>query len=549
MIRRRPASREFRQKRYPFRDVCTVRVMRITLRRMRHPNGLNTLAGILAGAGMLAVIAFPATAASPIATTPPVAPSVTRIADTASSHAFLAAGHQREPFDLTAAGYVESEYRLAGRARVFDWPRRNGDAPQVLAEGRYVTRLLIRRPVDPARFNGTVIVEPMNPSTPVDLPIMWAQSHRHFIEAGYAWVGITIKPNTIQSLKSFDAARYGDLAMPNPSGAPRCSVAQINPSSQPTTTSDETGLAWDIISQTGVLLKSRNAANPLGVAAQRLYLTGQSQTAGYARTWATLFGRHVTGPDGKPLYNAFLYSGSPPWQVPIHQCRAELPPGDPRLITPAIGVPVIEIFAQGDIGTNIVTRRADADTPGDRFRRYEIAGAPHVDPWEERSFASEADTRRATGGGGAGDDGCQPAAVTPSDFPNRYAMNAAWYNLDLWVRRGIAPPHAPWLQLKPQVTGVAFDPAKAFVEDANGNALGGVRTPAVEVPTARWVGAKTGAFRCLFEGYKIPFDAARLRSMYPDHAAYVERVKRSATALLRTRWLTPTDAREISETH
>jgi dienelactone hydrolase len=215
------------------------------------------------------------------------------------------------------------------------------------------------------------------------------------------------------------------------------------------------------------------------------------------------------------------------------------------LITPPVGVPVIELFAQGDIGTNIETRRPDADSKADRFRRYEVAGAPHVDSWEELSFASKADMLRATGDSVASQDNCRPADVAPSDFPNRHAFNAAWQNLDLWVRRGIAPPRAPLLSLKPRAPGQPFDPASAFVEDASGNAMGGVRTPAIDVPTARWVGAKTGAFRCLFEGYKIPFDDAKLRSLYPDHAAYLAQVKRSAAALERERWLTAADAREI----
>jgi hypothetical protein len=175
----------------------------------------------------------------------------------------------------------------------------------------------------------------------------------------------------------------------------------------------------------------------------------------------------------------------------------------------------------------------------------QIAGAPHVDPWEERSFASEADTKRATGNSAAAQDSCQPTNVSPSDFPNRYAMYAAWQNLDRWVRRGTAPPRAPLLQLKQQAPGAAFDPASAFVEDSHGNAVGGVRTPAVDVPTARWVGAKTGAFRCLFEGYKKPFGTAKLRSLYPDHDAYVSRMKRSAAALEQAGWLTAADAKEI----
>lgn len=498
---------------------------------------------------VLAVLGF-CTAADAAATRSlsvemPRLPSVRRIEDGTTSHAFLASSHLRRPVDLNARGYIEEEFLVSGNGRVFDWPARPGEGPQVLAEGPYVTRILVRRPRDAARFNGTAIVEPLNPSSPVDLPIMWAESHEHFMAEGYAWVGITIKPNTIKALKTFDPQRYATVAMPAPAGGPRCAADAINASSQPTTPDDETGLAWDMIGQVGVLLKTRGAPNPLGVAAQRLYLTGQSQTAGYARTFATVFHRWTRGPDTRPLFDAYLYSGSPPWQVPLHQCLADLPEGDARLVTPAVGVPVVELFAEGDIGTNIATRRPDADTRADRFRRYEIAGAPHVSQWEELSFASDADVARATRGAPPrGDDACQPGNVEPSDFPTRYAFNAAWSNLDLWVRKGTTPPRAPRLQLRP---GAAerFHPETAFVVDEHGNARGGVRTPAVDVPLARYVGAKTGAFRCMFEGYRYPFDATRLKQLYPTKEAYVEQVRRSADRLLRDRWLTPADAAEI----
>ncbi len=274
---------------------------------------------------------------------------------------------------------------------------------KVLGRGPYTTRILVRRPKsDPRRFNGTAIVEPFNPSTAVDLPIMWAESREQMLADGYAWVGITIKPNTIKSLKKSRFRR----AMPalrcrNPAPQPRCEAAAINSWSQPTTPSDETGLAWDMLSQLGRLLKEDSPTNPLGQAAQRLYMTGQSQTAGYARTYAWVFGTAVVDAKGKPLFDAYLYSGSPPWQVPLNQCAKDLPAGDPRLITPAVGVPIIELFAQGDIGTNIETRRADADGPRDLFRRYEIAGASHTDPWEELSFASAEDMSRIEAGGPA----------------------------------------------------------------------------------------------------------------------------------------------------
>src|SRR5262249_18616974 len=159
-----------------------------------------------------------------------------------------------------------------------------------------------------------------------------------------------------------------------------------------------------------------------------------------------------------------------------NQCRADLADGDPRLITPAVGVPIIEIFTQGDMGTNLATRRSDADSPEDKFRRYEGAGAPHVDPWGELSFATAGDQARARPRARNADGApCKPSDVTPTDFRNRYVFDAAWRNLDRWVRRGIPAPHGMPLQIKSGSGG--FQPDRSFVTDRYGNALGGVRTP------------------------------------------------------------------------
>ena len=468
-------------------------------------------------------------------------PTVSRpLPVTPRSYPFSAAAHQAVPVDLAAFGYVETEHLVRGRAQVYD---RAGQAVRVLGEGPYTTRILVRRPKDPRRFNGTVVVEPFNPSDGVDLPIMWAESYRQLMAGGYAWVGVTIKPNTIAALRRFDPRRYAAVGMPNPFARPRCSAAEINSWSRPTTPADETGLAWDMLSQVGAVLKSRSAANPIPWPVKRLYMTGQSQTAGYARTYAAFFAGRARGPSGGPLYDGYLYSGSPPWQVPLNQCLGDLKPGDPRLITPAVGVPVIEIFTQGDMGTNIATRRPDADAAADRFRRYEIAAAPHVDPWEGRSFAADADMQRA----GMRDDrqarqACEPKDVAATDFPNRYVFDAALRNLDRWVRQGEPAPRGRPLQL---ASNGPFRPDRGFVLDGYGNAAGGVRMPVVEVPTARWVGAKSGPFVCLFEGYKRPFGSAELRRLYPSHQAYVAKVAASVARLERQRWLTPEDGAEV----
>jgi hypothetical protein len=494
--------------------------------------------------GVSAVIAMPLLIAStPAAAERPALPRVSAaLPVTASSRPFLSAAHQQKPVDLAALGYVEEEYFVSGRARIYDWPER--DHPQVKAEGPYTTRILVRRPVRRAHFSGTVIVEPLNPSMNFDAPIMWAQSWKQFVKDGHAWVGITIKPNTISALKAFDPQRYASVAMPNPPGAPGCAAERINPLSLPGGTATQTGLAWDMLAQIGLRLKSTAPGSPLPWPARRLYMTGQSQTAAYARTFATLFGRSVVGPDGSPLYDAYLYSGGPPWQVPLHQCLEDLAAGDPRLITPAVGVPVIELFAEGDLVTNVESRRPDADTAADRFRRYEVAGAAHTDPWEELSFPTPEDRRRA----GLRDTGesarrCEPTDVMGSDFPIRYAFNVAWRHLDRWVTRGIAPPHARPLELKPR--NGSFLPAQAFVTDELGNARGGVRLPQIDVATARYVGGKTGPFSCQFSGYQFPLSAVQRAARYPEAGSYLKQLRRSAEALVREGWLTREDRDEI----
>ena len=273
-------------------------------------------------------------------------------------------------------------------------------------------------------------------------------------------------------------------------------------------------------------------------------MTGQSQTAGYARLYASAFGRREVGPDDKPLYDGYLYSGSPPWQVPINQCWQAPPDGDPRLITAAAAVPVIELFTQGDLKTNAGSRRPDSDEFPDLFRRYEVAGAAHVDPWEDLSFAADEDAMRAHGRLQDNEaELCSPRGVTPGDFPNRYVFDAAWMNLDAWVRLGRLPPRAPPLALVASPSPLPAD--EAFEVDDSGNAKGGVRTPYVDVPTARWVGAKSGPFVCLFHGYKFPFDGTRLRQLYGTRAGYVKSVATSVKSLVTQRWLTSVDGDSI----
>ena len=72
------------------------------------------------------------------------------------------------PAELDRYGYREEEYFLSGTARSYVAPGPlSGDGRWTVATGPtapYVTRMVVRRPTDPARFNGTVVVEWLNVS-------------------------------------------------------------------------------------------------------------------------------------------------------------------------------------------------------------------------------------------------------------------------------------------------------------------------------------------------------------------------------------------------
>ena len=87
--------------------------------------------------------------------------------------------------DLAKQGYVEEEFFLAGTAKTYDIPRdqmSNGTPSE--ANHPFKTRLVVRRPSSPAKFNGTVVVEWTNVSEGFDNEVEWFHSGEHFVRSG-----------------------------------------------------------------------------------------------------------------------------------------------------------------------------------------------------------------------------------------------------------------------------------------------------------------------------------------------------------------------------
>jgi hypothetical protein len=77
--------------------------------------------------------------------------------------------------------------------------------------------------------------------------------------------------------------------------------------------------------------------------------------------------------------------------------------------------------------------------------------------------------------------------------------------------------------------------------DQYGNAVGGVRTPWLDVPIATYYPSSTPA-SCSLQGHRMPFTSEQLAALYPDHGYYVRPFIAETDRLVHERWLTPADA-------
>lgn len=477
---------------------------------------------------------------------------------TATSFPFLAADRLKAPLNLSAVGYKEEEYFLSGKANVYDW-KEDGSTP-VLNTGDYTNRILVRKPVNPQKFSGTVIVDLFNATNGYDVGYSWAYADL-FTSRGHAWVGITLKPLTVLALKKFNPSRYVALSWKSPRPMPE--GCKLTPDYAPDT---EEGLVWDIINQVGALLKSKDPKNPLaGYKVEHLFMTSMSQSSDTIVTFlnAGFYDRAVMA-DGKHIWSGFLTDSGGGRGKPIHQCTRPPAMGTPRMAFKG-RAPTIVIQTGSDFNAfdALKTRKADSDTPGDQFRLYEIAGTTHVSTYGKLvSSPNDADQTAA---------GYPPHTINfmkepiINDLPREPIVKGAWVNLEKWARDGTPPPKGERIQVEnPTMQDpTVFPPRFGFaVLDENGNQKGGVRTPYVDVPIATYYSWYTSAVpipipsgtstaatidRNWLYGFKTPFDQEKLKKLYGTQENYVKKVWENVDKLVGQRWITPEDGWKIKD--
>jgi hypothetical protein len=200
-----------------------------------------------------------------------------------------------------------------------------------------------------------------------------------------------------------------------------------------------------------------------------------------------------------------------------------------------LDVPVFDLFTEGDMVT--LGAHRTRQPPSGVYRRWEVAGAAHA---EVPRWVVDVTSELSMG------PGC---AVPVNAAPHDAFVKAGLRALTAWVTTGVAPGQSPEV--------LVGDPGAAdpIRRDEYGNALGGIRIPQVQAPTATLDGlpnavaatAPGGLNFCRLYGNTKPFDDATLAGLYPTNEAYVSRFVAAVDQLERDGYLLGPEARAARE--
>ena len=385
------------------------------------------------------------------------------------------------PTGLAAHGYVEQEYFASGTAYSFTSRSAPSDGKWTIAvsgSAPYRTRIIVRRPSDPAKFDGNVVVEWMNVSAGESAPD-WDYLNPALMDSGAAYVAVSAQALAVNGGKALlssgsspglsqkEPARYGSLHHPG----------------------DQYSL--DMFAQIGQALRTSAPSVLGGLRPSHVVAIGESQSAFYLTTYADAI---------QPLDHAyqgiFIHSrggGAVPFKGDAVTSSIN---GNVRIRTD-LDVPVFMLETQTDL---IQLGYAAARQPNtSRIRTWEVAGTSHADAFEVGPAASLL--------------GCSTAV---NSGPQHQVAQAAFVAFLHWVDDGTPPPSPKPFTLS------STDPPKLAL-DAHGNVVGGVRTPAVEVPVSTLSGAppKGSSKLCGLFGSTVPFSPQTLVALYETKGGYV----------------------------
>jgi hypothetical protein len=409
-------------------------------------------------------------------------------------------------------GWTETEYLFGGDAISYKATGELGeDGMWEVAEDSsapYRTRMIVRRP-DEADFSGVVLVEWLNVTAGADTSPDLGYVAEEIERAGHAWVGVSVQevgvngsddpmvqlgPVDTRGLVAQDPERYGDLEHPGDA------------------------YSFDIFTQAGAAVA--DSVDVLdGLTPTHVIAIGESQSAMFLTTYVNAVHPLVS------LYDGFLIHSRSGWPADLLGEIIFLD-GGVRMRTD-LEEPVFLYATETDLTAlgYVEARQQDSAT----VYTWEVAGTAHADAY---SLSVSAGLPRDPSLGSF--IGC-PTPI--NDGPQHETLQAALHHLVAWVVDGTTPPISPRLELEGQNT---------IARDELGIALGGIRTPQVDVPI-RVLSGEPGVSEgfCFLFGQTLPLEPSVLATLYESRAAYLGALQESANAAVAAGWLLPEDAETI----
>jgi hypothetical protein len=417
--------------------------------------------------------------------------------------------------DLAQMGYIAEEFFLSGTAASYrlapgvePGPDGHWDAEEE-TEAAYRTRVLVVRPSDPARFNGTVVLMWLNVTAGYEL----GTADDDELLSGFAWVGVSAQKVGIDGFPP-GAPAYRGRQAPNPALKAR------DPERYGSLDHPGDPFSFDIFTQAARAVGPRRRGNidPMGgLPVAKLVATGASQSGMRLTTYINSVhpltdvfdGFLPTITSGRGL--ALAAGAMTPTPASAGNSTGAARLGIPTRTRSDISTPVMIVNSECEAVAMFPSRRED----NERFRFWEVAGAPHV------------------------------VAVVPAprqdgriDNPLTYrpVVSAAYRHLQRWITEGMPPPEQPRIDFSG-----GTDPT--ISRDGFGNAIGGIRLPEMEAPVAEYHGRDdTAEGLGTLYGWARPFTTEELRSLYPSPQAYSEVWEQSVGRLLASEAIRPEDA-------
>ncbi len=428
-------------------------------------------------------------------------------------------------FDLVTVDYSTSEHVVEGTAMSFVpigehgpdgvWPVEPAQSTP------FTTRLVIYRPTNPARANGTVIVEWLNVTGGLDVPALWMPTQRHLVREGFTWVGVSAQLVGIE----------GGGMMPG------MGLRQTAPERYDSLSHPGDAYSFDIFTQVArAVLDS--------VPHERAIACGASQSAMHLTTYV-----NAIDPLAE-VFDAYLLQGRSGSGVPLAgwdlrnfdandtESRRSRLRGRDHIRADA-RVPVLIVQSETDVFGALSYLSARQDD-SERFRLWEVAGAAHCDtyflcaaPFDSGALTPAELADLIDRPESSGMPVQQPMNAAPA---MHFVLQRAFAALDEWIRSGTPPAHANRL---------ATDGDSLAVDDA-GIGRGGVRTPWVDAPTAVYSGlGQPGAMNELFGTTRPLPDAARVARYPGGRDDFLAQFRAATAAAVDAGFVLAADAAEI----